>query len=229
MWGADWKFLREGNCSALRGLPSDAEQLSRVTEFSIRTQQLLQILFLAYSSFDNCIGAWICVILSIWRWSLYIFDQEMFGWAPIYDMYSEITKHIKLVPLKVSIDYLDPILLDVYKTSINMQGRCRLHTENDQFCDLASYTAGVHDCEFQTFAQDLHRSMSYFILYLYATDFLLTMLLNECGAKLLSLCIYVDDLEYMHLIGMLIWFSVACNLSLYSVFHFLLGWFYKIK
>ena len=28
------EFSHEGNCSASRGLPSDAEQLSRVTEFS---------------------------------------------------------------------------------------------------------------------------------------------------------------------------------------------------
>ena len=39
--------------SASRGLPSDAEQLPRVTKFSIRTEQPLWILFLAYSSFDN--------------------------------------------------------------------------------------------------------------------------------------------------------------------------------
>ena len=31
---ADWKSCHDGNCSASRGLPSDAEQLSRVTEFS---------------------------------------------------------------------------------------------------------------------------------------------------------------------------------------------------
>ena len=53
LWGAEWKFRHEGNCSALRDLPSDAEQLSRVTEFSNRTEQPLYILFLAYSSFDN--------------------------------------------------------------------------------------------------------------------------------------------------------------------------------
>ena len=35
--------------------PSEAEQLSRVTEFSVRTEQPLQILFLAYSSFVRCI------------------------------------------------------------------------------------------------------------------------------------------------------------------------------
>ena len=64
MWGADWKFRHEGNCSASWGWPSDAEQLSRVAEFSIRTKQLLWILFLAYCSFDNYINAWIVVILS---------------------------------------------------------------------------------------------------------------------------------------------------------------------
>ena len=49
----EWKFRHEGNCSASRGLPSDTEQLFRVMEFSIRTEQPLLILFLAYSSFDN--------------------------------------------------------------------------------------------------------------------------------------------------------------------------------
>ena len=42
-----WKFSHEGNC---RGLPSDAEQLSWVTEFSFCTKQPLWIFFLTYSS-----------------------------------------------------------------------------------------------------------------------------------------------------------------------------------
>ena len=33
----------------------DAEQLSRVTEFSVHTEQPLLILFLTYSSLDDCI------------------------------------------------------------------------------------------------------------------------------------------------------------------------------
>ena len=41
----------------VRILPRDAErQLARVTECSIRTEQPLWILFLAYISFDNCIA-----------------------------------------------------------------------------------------------------------------------------------------------------------------------------
>ena len=45
-------------CLASQGLPSDAEYLSQVTEFSIPTEQPLQILFFfAYSSFDSCIWA----------------------------------------------------------------------------------------------------------------------------------------------------------------------------
>ena len=39
--------------SASLGKPCDAKQLSRVTEFSIRTEQPLWIPFLAYFSFDN--------------------------------------------------------------------------------------------------------------------------------------------------------------------------------
>ena len=50
-------FRRGGNCSASRGLLSDAEQLFRVTEFSIRTEQSLWVVFLAYSSLDKCIWA----------------------------------------------------------------------------------------------------------------------------------------------------------------------------
>ena len=66
--------LSRGNCSVSRGLPSDAEQLSRVTEFSIHSEQPLWIIFLAYSSFDNCIQAWICVIVSILCNNNYIFQ-----------------------------------------------------------------------------------------------------------------------------------------------------------
>ena len=45
----------ENSVTRVTVLPSDAEQLSRVTEFSIRTKQPLLILFLAYPSFDDCI------------------------------------------------------------------------------------------------------------------------------------------------------------------------------
>ena len=65
LWGTDWKFHREGDCLASWSLLSDAEQLSKVTEFSIRTKQSLWILFLAYFSFDNSFTALICLIISI--------------------------------------------------------------------------------------------------------------------------------------------------------------------
>ena len=45
------------NCSASFGKRCDAEQLSRVMEFSICTEQPLWILFLAYSTLENCIKA----------------------------------------------------------------------------------------------------------------------------------------------------------------------------
>ena len=51
---ADWNFRHDGNFSASRGLPSDAEQLTLVTEFSIFTSLPIWILFRAYISFDNC-------------------------------------------------------------------------------------------------------------------------------------------------------------------------------
>ena len=45
------KFRHEGTCLASQGSPSDAQQLSRGTEFSIRTEQPLWILLLAYPGF----------------------------------------------------------------------------------------------------------------------------------------------------------------------------------
>ena len=55
MWGTDWKIRHEGNCSAAGGLPSAVEQLSWVMEFSIRTEQPLKVLFLAYSFLTTAI------------------------------------------------------------------------------------------------------------------------------------------------------------------------------
>ena len=46
MWGADWKFRHEGNFSSSWGLTSDAEQLSRVKEFSIPTNSRYRFFFL---------------------------------------------------------------------------------------------------------------------------------------------------------------------------------------
>ena len=38
MWGADWKFRHEGNCSASRGLPSDTEQLLEWRNFQFSSK-----------------------------------------------------------------------------------------------------------------------------------------------------------------------------------------------
>ena len=75
--------VTRGNCSASRALQSDAEQLSWVTEFSICTKQPLWILFLAYSSFDDCIQAWMCVILSDAQITKCL-DEEMLSLVPIW-------------------------------------------------------------------------------------------------------------------------------------------------
>ena len=91
--GTDRKIRPEGKCSASRGLPSDAEQLSRVTDFQFASNNhCKQILFIAYSCFDDCIKACTCVISSISYWNKYIFDQEMFGSAPIYDVLTSCTR-----------------------------------------------------------------------------------------------------------------------------------------
>ena len=39
--------------------------VTRMTEFSICTEEPLWTLFLAYSSFDNCIYTWICVVIPL--------------------------------------------------------------------------------------------------------------------------------------------------------------------
>ena len=58
------------------GLPRDAEQFSRVTEFSIRTEQPLQQLHLSFN---------MCYFISVTLKYLYV-RQEMFASAPIYDV-----------------------------------------------------------------------------------------------------------------------------------------------
>ena len=52
-------------------------KLSWVTEFSIRTENPLKIIFLAYSSFDDCIKALTCDIVAILRLNKYIFGSYL--------------------------------------------------------------------------------------------------------------------------------------------------------
>ena len=61
-------------------MPGDAEQLSRVMEFSICTKQPLWILFLAYSE------VYTRVILSVLRQNIYMFGQEIFVSAATFDV-----------------------------------------------------------------------------------------------------------------------------------------------
>ena len=77
----------EGNCSVLRGLPSDAQHLSRVTEFAP----------------NNCNGPFacifflrqmICAILSILRLNIYKFVKEMHGSTPTYNVAVETVAEI---------------------------------------------------------------------------------------------------------------------------------------
>ena len=81
----DWKYHHNCNCSASRGLSSDAKQLAQMMEFSICTEQQLWIIFLANSSFDNCILTSMCIALSILHWNINIFCQEIDS-APTSDI-----------------------------------------------------------------------------------------------------------------------------------------------
>ena len=67
----------------LVGILRLAEQFSQVTEFSIRTEQSLQILFLAYSSLDNCIRLEYVLFYQFDAKITTFFDQEMFGLTPL--------------------------------------------------------------------------------------------------------------------------------------------------
>ena len=78
------KIPSRGYCSASQGLPSDAEQLSRVTEFSIPTEQPWWILFLAYSSFALTFVLENVLFYQIYAQITTFFCQEMFGSVPIY-------------------------------------------------------------------------------------------------------------------------------------------------
>ena len=82
------KIRHEGNCSATRGLPSDAERISRMTEFSVRTEQPLQI-FPCILFFRRLhLGLNICCFINFTLKLLHFFDQEMFGSAPL--LYSDV-------------------------------------------------------------------------------------------------------------------------------------------
>ena len=63
--------VTQGTCSASWGLQNDSKQLSQMTEFSNHTEQLLWILFLAYSSFNNCIYS----LLSSQEWKAWGIEQ----------------------------------------------------------------------------------------------------------------------------------------------------------
>ena len=47
-------------------------------------ERTIMVLFLAYSSFDNCFWTWTSVVLSIYAKITTFFDQEKFGTAPPY-------------------------------------------------------------------------------------------------------------------------------------------------
>ena len=73
----------EGNCSASRGLPSDAEQSSGVTEFSISTEQPLLILFLAYLILTIAFRLDFVLFYQFYAEITTFFDQETFGSVPV--------------------------------------------------------------------------------------------------------------------------------------------------
>ena len=78
LWGADWKFITRLTWSASRGLPSDSEQLSRVTEFSVH--------FFFLHTLLSTIAFWPrCALKTIYSlWSRNV--PEIFSLPPTYDI-----------------------------------------------------------------------------------------------------------------------------------------------
>ena len=87
LWGADWKFHHESNCSASRGLPSDAEQLPEWQNFQFAPKNHYGFFFLhtVTATVPSRIAFRLEYVL-FYQFYLKIgtfFDQERFGTAPI--------------------------------------------------------------------------------------------------------------------------------------------------
>ena len=86
MWGADWKFRHEGNCSASRGLLSDAEQLPEWRNFRFAPKNHYGFFFL--HTFTSTIASRHEYVLfyQFYTKITTFFYQERFCTAPLLDV-----------------------------------------------------------------------------------------------------------------------------------------------
>ena len=83
MWGTDWKFRHEGNCSASRGSSSDAEQLPEWRNFQFAPSNHYGFLFLHTLPSTIAFRLEHVLFYQFYAKITTFFDQERFGMAPL--------------------------------------------------------------------------------------------------------------------------------------------------
>ena len=83
MWGADRKFRHEGNCSASRSLPSDAEQLPEWRNFQFAPKNYYGLFFLHTLPSTIAFRLEYVLFYQFYAKITTFFDQERFGTAAL--------------------------------------------------------------------------------------------------------------------------------------------------
>ena len=83
LWGANWKFRHEGNCSASQGLPSDAEQLPEWQNFQFAPKNLYGFFFLHTLPSTSAFRLEYVLFYQFYTKITIFFYQEKFGMAPL--------------------------------------------------------------------------------------------------------------------------------------------------
>ena len=83
MWGADWKFCHKVNCSASRGLPSDAEQLPDWRNFQFAPKNYYGFFFLRTLPTTIAFRLEYVLFYQVYAKITTFLYQEKFGMAPL--------------------------------------------------------------------------------------------------------------------------------------------------
>ena len=83
MWGADWKFRNEGNCSVSRGLPSDTEQLPEWRNIQFAPNNHYGFLFLHTLPSTIAFRLEYVLFYQLYAKITKFFDQGKSGTAPL--------------------------------------------------------------------------------------------------------------------------------------------------
>ena len=85
---AVWKFRHEGNCSASRGLPSNAEQLPEWRNFQFASKNHYVFFFLHTLPLTIAFKLEYVLFYQFYAKITTFFDQEKFGMAPL--LYTDV-------------------------------------------------------------------------------------------------------------------------------------------